>query len=167
MDPADQLGFELVLLNITQETVTRPNMRAVVGDAADMSSFVDKEFDVVISNSVIEHLPDPDRQRRMAQEISRVGRRYYVQTPNRYFPLEPHFLFPAFQFLPLRVQVYLLTHFSLGWYEKQATRAAARDVATSIRLVSGRELRRWFPGARIVRERLLGFPKSFIVIGQE
>jgi SAM-dependent methyltransferase len=166
MDPDDQLGFELVLLNIEPQTVDRPRTRAVVGDAADLSRFGDGEFDVVLSNSVIEHLPAPDLQARMAAEIRRVGRRHFLQTPNRYFPLEPHFLFPFFQFLPVTLRTMLLRRFALGWYPRQPDRRAARDIATSIRLVSHGELKRWFPGATIVRERVFLLTKSFVVLGR-
>ena len=71
-----------------------------VGDAVDMPGISDGAFDVVFSNSVIEHVETYENQRRMAAEIRRVGRRYFVQTPNRHFPLEPHFLVPGFQLLP-------------------------------------------------------------------
>ncbi|HWS70973.1 MAG TPA: class I SAM-dependent methyltransferase, partial [Thermoanaerobaculia bacterium] len=64
------------------------------------------------SNSVLEHVADMPA---MAREIRRVGRRWYVQTPNRWFPVEPHFLVPFFQFLPIATRAWLLTRFDLGW----------------------------------------------------
>jgi 2-polyprenyl-3-methyl-5-hydroxy-6-metoxy-1,4-benzoquinol methylase len=79
-----------------------------------MRQFRDHQFDVVYSNSVIEHVGDLDDMRRMAQEIQRVGKRYFLQTPNRYFPIEPHFVFPFFQFLPRPVQISLVQKFRLG-----------------------------------------------------
>ena len=111
---ASRPGTEIVLLNIVAAPSEHSNMVSVVGDAADMSAFADGEFEVVFSNSVIEHLETRERQTRMAREIQRVGRRYFVQTPNHRFPIEPHFLFPGFQFLPLRVRVELLRHVPLG-----------------------------------------------------
>ena len=61
--------------------------------------FGDGEFDVAFSNSVIEHVP-PELQAKFASEVGRVADRYFVQTPNRYFPIEPHYQLPLFQFLP-------------------------------------------------------------------
>src|SRR5690348_3896480 len=137
-------GLEITMLNLTSSW-TRPGFRSVVGDARDMHQFGDGEFDVVFSNSVIEHVGQPDAQWQMASEIKRVGKRYFVQTPNRNFLLEPHFFFPGFQFLPLAARIWLLRHFSLGWYQKIPDYAAARREVEAIRLLSRRELRRLFP----------------------
>ena len=65
-----------------------------------MPEFTTGEFDVVFSNSVIEHVGDFDDQRRMADEVRRVGRRFFVQTPNRWFPLEVHTRLPFVHWLP-------------------------------------------------------------------
>lgn len=76
--------------------------------------FRDKSFDVAFSNSVIEHLQSLEDQARLAAELTRVGRSHFIQTPNKLFPIEPHYLFPFFQFLPTRVQQWLHAHFDLG-----------------------------------------------------
>ena len=156
---------EIVLLNLTEQEVPHERIRAVVGDAADMSMFADGEFDVVLSNSVIEHLPSLELQRRMAAEVRRVGRRHWVQTPDRAFPLEPHFLFPFFQHLPVGLRVALLRRMDLGWYPREPDPEAARAEVVSVRLMTYRELRDLFPGSQIVAERAFGLRKSFIVIG--
>ena len=68
-----------------------------MGDATDLSPFKDKSFDIVHSNSVIEHLYNFENQKKMASEIMRVGQKHIVQTPNKYFFLEPHLsYFPFF-----------------------------------------------------------------------
>ena len=139
-------------------------MSAVVGDAADLSRFRDDEFEVVVSNSVIEHLPTHELQMRMASEVRRVGKRLYLQTPNRYFPLEPHFLFPFFALLPITVRAWLLQRMNLGWHQRRPERAEALADVQSIRLMTGRELAAAFTGAQITRERFIGFTKSFIVL---
>ncbi|MEM3738646.1 MAG: class I SAM-dependent methyltransferase, partial [Thermoplasmata archaeon] len=99
-------GVNLTVLNMVPPEKTNPKLNWVIGDARDMQEFKDNEFDVVFSNSVIEHVGDFNDQKRMAQEIQRVGKRYFVQTPNFYFPFEPHFMFPFFQFFPLWLKVF-------------------------------------------------------------
>ena len=156
--------IEITLLNVVEQQSAHSNLTATVGNAADLSRYADDSFDVVVSNSVIEHLSTPELQARMAREVRRVGRRLYLQTPNRYFPLEPHFLFPFFGLLPITVRAWLLQHLDLGWHRRRPDREEALADVLSIRLMTGRELRRVFPGARLVKERFLGFTKSFIVI---
>jgi ubiquinone/menaquinone biosynthesis C-methylase UbiE len=158
-----QSDVKIVLLNLTNVPLTYPNFRSVIGDARNMGEFRDKEYDVVFSNSVIEHVGDYGQQRQMAEEVRRVGRRYFLQTPNRSFPVEPHFLFPFFQFLPLRFRVFLIFHFDLGWYQRIPDKQKATETVSSIRLLTERELRELFPGAMIYREKFFGMTKSFIV----
>ena len=156
-------GAQVTLLNLAAPPVSANNFESVAGDARDLGRYETSSFDVVFSNSVIEHLgPDFADQQRMADEIKRVGKRYFVQTPNRYFPLEPHFLVPGFQFMPLELRVWLVSHFNVGWYRRIPDRAEARSEVESISLLTRRDLRRLFPRARIYRERLMGLTKSFV-----
>jgi hypothetical protein len=53
------------------------------------------------SNSVIEYVGDFPDQQRMADEVRRVGDRYRVQSMSKHFPIEPRFVFPFYQHLPL------------------------------------------------------------------
>jgi SAM-dependent methyltransferase len=66
-----------------------PTIRYVQGDACDLP-FADGEFDVVHSNAVIEHVGGPERQEAFVREAVRVGRRVFLTTPNRWFPVEVH-----------------------------------------------------------------------------
>lgn len=66
------------------------------GDATNLSQYSDKSFDIVFSNSVIEHLYTKENQISMAKEVNRVGKNYFIQTPNYWFPIEPHWVFPSF-----------------------------------------------------------------------
>jgi hypothetical protein len=156
---------EIVLLNRERATVTGPPFTSVSGDGRHMPEIADAAFDVVFSNSVLEHAGDFDDQQRMAREIRRVGRRFFVQTPNRHFIVEPHFVFPLFQFLPLTLRVHLLRRFSLGWVPRMPDPTEARAFVRSIRLLTGDELAGLFPGAAIHRERVCGLTKSFVVTG--
>ena len=131
---SDVANIEVVLLNLEPEPITLPNFSSIVGDARDLSGFADNEFDFVVSNSVIEHVGDIDDQRRMAEHVRRVGKKFFVQTPARSFPIEPHFLFPFFAVLPEKIKVFLLTRFNLGWYQKLPTAEQAREFLRWFRL---------------------------------
>jgi hypothetical protein len=156
-------GIHVTLVNLRAEQTATPGFESVTGDARDLSRYADSSFDVVFSNSVIEHLgPNFADQQRMADEIKRVGKRYFVQTPNRYFPVEPHFLVPGFQFFPVELRVWLVSHFNVGWYRKIPEREKARAEVQSVSLLSGDDVRRLFPDARIYREKLFGLTKSFV-----
>ncbi len=170
MDFAGEDGLEITILNIQPGELSamppvqgRTRFVPCVGDARAMPEFRDGEFDVVFSNSVIEHVGDIADQRRMMSEVRRVGKRYFVQTPNYFWLIEPHFLFPGFQFLPRKAQVFLLRHFELGWAGKIVDRAAAEAVAGSVRLLRESELRELCPEAEFYHEKLFGFTKSFVV----
>jgi SAM-dependent methyltransferase len=150
----------ITLLNIEPMPVAAENIVSVVGDARDLKQFRAGEFDFVFSNSVIEHVGGDQDIERMASEIRRVGNSYYIQTPNRYFPIEPHFLFPFFQFLPVALRATLVQHFKLGWSSKMPDRRAAEREVRSVNLLTRRQMTRLFPDASTVEERVLGFPKS-------
>jgi SAM-dependent methyltransferase len=125
--------------------------RLVVADARRMP-FADREFDVVWCNSLIEHVDPADRPL-VAAEIRRVAGRWWVQTPNRWFPVEPHVLLPLFQFLPR------------GLRRRLWRFGASGEPFHDIPLLDRRELQALFPESRIVRERVGPFTKSLIAVG--
>lgn len=159
----DPLGIDITICNVTpQSPCQHEGIRFVEADACDLHIFADREFDVVFSNSVIEHVGDMSRCRSMASEVQRVGKRYFVQTPNRRFPIDPHFPFPFFQFLPVAVRALLLQQLPLAWVGRIRDPGHAREVAQSVRLLDAEELRELFPGCLLYREKLFGISKSFI-----
>jgi len=165
----ERMGFvgdenvQITLLNLSEIETHYPNFKSVAGDARNMHQFGDGEFDVVFSNSVIEHVGEYQDQKQMAKEVQRIGKRYFLQTPNFYFPFEPHFLFPFFQFFPLWLKVFLLRHFNLGWHAKIPDKGQAIKTANSVRLLKKRELKELFPGAIVHEEKFWGLTISFIV----
>lgn len=121
------------------------NVTFVKGDATSMP-FADGEFDVAFCNSLIEHLR-PAQQRALVDEIGRVASGYWVQTPNRHFPIEPHQLIPGYQFLPARLRR-RLDHRLLG--------------GSYTELLTESELKLLFPDSTILQEKFLGLTKSII-----
>ncbi len=152
---------EIVLLNLYKNEASLPGFSSIIGDACDLKDIKDKSFDIVFSNSVIEHLFTKEQQQKMAVEAERVGKSYFIQTPNRYFPIEPHWSFPFFQFLPFSLQVFLTQHFTLGNIKKARTREAAIALVKEVRLLSKNEFADLFTGPQIFEEKFLGLTKSF------
>ncbi len=155
----------ITLLNLEEVPIEerwQKVFKSVAGDAADLSGYTDNSFDLAFSNSVIEHVGDYDRQERMVSEMSRVARHRYIQTPNKYFPIEPHYGFPLFQFFPLWLKMYMVQHYDMR-YKKAENEKEAYEIAGEIRLLSIGELRRLFPRTHIYCEKICGFTKSFYV----
>ena len=114
-----------------------PHVRYVQGDACALP-FADGEFDIVFSNAVIEHVGDRARQRRFVSEALRAGRRVFLTTPNRRFPIEVHTRLPFVHWFPDRLA-------------QQAYDATGRGFAKDVHLLSKRSLESLFPGrVRIV-----------------
>jgi SAM-dependent methyltransferase len=89
----------------------------VRADPADGLPFADREFDLVYCSSVIEHVP-PARRTAFAAEARRVGRGWFVQTPARSFPIEPHSLLPGAHWLaPSLRRPYWRLGATGGWEE--------------------------------------------------
>ena len=99
----------------------------------------------------------------MASEIRRVARAYWLQTPNFWFPMEPHFAVPGWQWMPRRLRTRLLMHFALGNRGRCCQPERSERLVDEIRLMTGRELRELFPGATLLPERFLGLTKSWVV----
>jgi len=154
---------DVTLLNVGPAAGGLPEgFRYLQGDARDLSRFRDREFDAVFSNSVIEHVGGEKDQQAMAREIRRVGRSYFVQTPNRWFPIEPHYLFPCFQFLPAFLRRFVARHWRWGWYDAGSNRAM-RD-ADTIRLLSVSDVAQLFPHSFVLGERFGPLNKSLIAV---
>jgi hypothetical protein len=157
----------ITLLNLTAVPVEGlPDTVSVAGDARRMPQFADREFDICFSNSVIEHVGSWADQESMAREVRRVAKAWFVQTPNRHFPLEPHFVFPGWQYFPVRLRAALHRRFDLGWMPRQPDPILARAEVERIRLLTASEMVRLFPDGRLVREMFGPFTKSLIALGR-
>lgn len=140
-----------------------PGIPWLIGDGCSLP-LGKKVCDIVYSNSVIEHLGDFSRQTMFANEIRRVGHRYYVQTPNRKFFFEPHLITPFIHFVPESLRGRLLRNFTLWGLITRPSAERCREFMEEVRLLDEREMRQLFPEAEIHRERFLGFTKSLIAV---
>jgi len=108
-----------------------PGIEYVQGDACELP-FADGAFDIVFSNAVIEHVGDVERQRLVVGEALRVGRRVFLTTPNRWFPVEVHTRLPLVHWLPAGAA-------------GKAYDLAGKSWARENRLLGSRDLRALFP----------------------
>jgi hypothetical protein len=155
---------QIILLNLFETQVRHPNITSIAGDARQLDMFPDQSIDIVFSNSVIEHLETYGNQQRMADEIRRVGKNYFVQTPNFFFPVEPHFLCPLFHWLPFPARRALIRRVSLGNITRKPSKEAAEKTLSEFRLLKKSEVKALFPDATLHREKMFGLTKSYIAI---
>ena len=98
----------------------------------------------------------------MAEEIIRVGRYHYVQTPNKYFIIEPHYLLPYFQFIPKKVRFFILTKTKFSRFKKWSKKEA-QQYLDEIILLSKKDMKELFPSSKLTKEKFMGMTKSFVV----
>jgi Methyltransferase domain len=161
---AGRKDVEILTLNLASEEQRYDNIKPLTGDATNLHEFGDGSFDIAFSNSVIEHLFTFENQRRMAAEIQRVGKAFWVQTPNFWFPMEPHFHVPGWQWMPVDLRVSIIRRRACGWRGPCPDPVGARALVEEVRLMEKSELRAIFPTAKLVPERFCGMVKSWIAI---
>ena len=167
-----ELGRDLIesekitvdLLNLVEAPSESAPFRTITGDARNMSDITDNFYDLVHSNSVIEHVGDWRDMTAMAHEVRRLAPRYFVQTPYFWFPFEPHFRFLFFHWFPEQIRYRLLMMKKLGYYNKQDAVSDAVSKIQSARLLDKSQFSTLFPDANIVSERVGFLTKSLMAI---
>lgn len=154
----------VTIVNLEALDCDAPWLTPIVGDACQADSLVDGEsFDLVLSNSLLEHVGGHNARSALARMIRSLAPRYMAQTPYRYFPIEPHWIFPAMQFLPVSARKRIAPRWPLGHTKGWDVPHALNEVM-SVELIGATEMRTYFPDGRFYWERVLGIPKSMIVI---
>jgi len=154
LDIARKKGYDIVLL-----------------DGAKKLPFENNQFDIVFCNSVIEHVTTPKDeiwnltsgiefkkrsfiiQKHFANEIMRISKSYFVQTPNKKFFLEHHTWLPFIQFIPRKTLVKVLRFTNKFWIKK---------TAPDWNLLTGVEIQEMFSDAKILKEKFIFMNKSLI-----
>lgn len=143
-------------------------LRPVTGDACDAASVLadagePSQFDMVFSNSLIEHVGGHAKRLELASQIHSLAALHWVQTPYRFFPVEPHWLFPGMQFLPLTARITVAAKWPLA-HTRPSSRAVAETDVLWTELLSSTEMRSYFPRSDIVPERFGGLIKSLTAV---
>lgn len=158
----------ITVVNLPEEIQPKEDelFKFVLGDATgDLWSVLDKTaFDLIHSNSVIEHVGDWSKMTRFARNIAEFQGGYFVQTPNFWFPVEPHCMTLFFHWLPKPTRVALVCWRSLGHWRRAKTVSEAVYMVETVRLLSRSMFFALFPDADIVPEKFLFLNKSFVAI---
>lgn len=141
-----------------------PNVRCVKGNACDLSDYQDQQFDIVFSNSCIEHVGGWRAMSDFAAEVRRVGKSYFIQTPNFWFPIEAHARMPFIHWLPDQItyRLHLLT--KTGFYPKADSVNSAMQIVEDARLLDFNQMQCLFSDAEIRREKFMGFTKALVAV---
>jgi SAM-dependent methyltransferase len=143
------------------EILKSPHLRhhtfhVIEGDACNVEQFGDHCFDLVFSNSVIEHVGPPPKQAEFAHEVLRLGKSYWVQTPSKWFPIEVHSGVLFYWFYPEWLRAALMK----SWRKRLPAWWA--DYMDTTRVLSRRRMAELFPNGRTRVDYFFGFPKSYV-----
>lgn len=136
---------------------------ARAGDACQPpADLLSQDFDLVFSNSLLEHVGGHARRKQLAEVISVAAPHHWVQTPYRYFPMEPHWLVPGMQFLPITAQAAISRRMPFGPANRTMTAERIVDECSYVELIGLTQMRGYFPSSDIWCERAAGLVKSIV-----
>jgi hypothetical protein len=144
------------------------NFRKVNADVASLRPDDYRQYDLVFSNSMLEHLTSRDLQRSVAQAILTSGRPFFIQVPNKHSLIDPHFahpLAPFFAAWPRSLQARALSLSALGSGSKASSVEHAERRLAYYNPISKRDLVELFSAGSptLAIERTLGVPISIVV----
>ena len=105
----------ITLVNLEAEPQRYENILSTAGDATNLSEHADDSFDIAFSNSVIEHLFTLDSAAADGGRDPARGARVLGADAELLVPVEPHFLVPAWHWLPEDARVAILRRRGVGW----------------------------------------------------
>ncbi len=151
----------LVVTGIEDASFLEDEYRGVrfIRTGRDGLPFVDGAFDVVFCSAVIEHVGDRMAQERFVRELLRVGRKFFLTTPNRMYPVEFHTFLPFLHWLPRPVHQAFLRAMGLKFWAR----------TENLNLLCEKDLVRLFPRdcqLSIYKPRLLGMPSNLVAHGK-
>lgn len=152
--------LDLTILNLpgspTHAAPSAHKYHFVEGDATSMPQYADGSFDIVFSNSVIEHVGGPKKEQDFATEARRLAPAYFIQTPSKYFPYEPHTGMPFWWYYP----PFLRNRVLKNWDKNLPDFS---EMVKGTTFISRRAFESYFPDGTLELERLMGFPKSYVI----
>jgi len=162
-----QLAKKIDILNV-HKTNWSPSdhpchkIELILGDGCALD-LEDNCYDILFSNSVIEHVGDWEKQKKFAKEARRVGKKIWIQTPAWECPIEPHFLAPMVHWLPVFIRRRVLRWFTVWGLMSKPTQCEIDQMIATTQLLTKKQFKSLFPDCTVLVERLFFiFPKSYV-----
>ena len=127
----------------------------VRGDATNAPEIPDNSYDLVFSNSCIEHVGPREKQKAFADTVRRLAPAYWVQTPSKLFPIEAHTGLPFWWYYPESVRNRII-----GGWKKSVPEYG--EFVDGTRVLPRKDIEAFFPDSKIDVEKVAGFTKSYI-----
>jgi Methyltransferase domain len=149
----------VTLLNLPEVINSWPKesyagFRIIQDDACSVTMLADNSFDLVFSNSVIEHLPI-NKRLDFAKTVKRLAPNWWIQTPSIKFPIEAHCNLPYWWVYP----DWLKNWFIASWQKKNNVFLANQMQTTTA--LSKEHFIELFGECNLFTETFLGFDKSY------
>ena len=167
-DEFQNINFIITLINLekivsSEESKFRQllnysnvKLNSEIGNGCDMSHKSDNFYHLSHSNSVIEHVGNWREIKKFASETKRVGKYHFIQTPNYWFPIEPHYFLPFVHYFPRPIHTKLLMLFKKKNFDEATSKFEDN------RMLSKSEFRFAYPDSTFITERFYGLGKSYI-----
>jgi hypothetical protein len=159
-------AFQPILLNLVKQKIPESasdRIKSVAGSGLELK-YPDQHFDLLFSNSVIEHVGTWENQQAFASEARRVGKQLWIQTPAQEFFLEPHYMTPFIHWFPIFIRRKLIKNFTLWGLTNRPTDNQVEHSIDELRLLKREEMVALFPDCLILEEKFIGLSKSYIAI---
>ena len=135
-----------------------PGVQYIPVKAGEPLPFIDGHFDIAFSNAVVEHTGSRSQQEYFINEVVRVSKRFFIITPNRWFPIETHTFVPFLHWLPVSIYRRIFRMIGLGLWAKES----------NLNLLDKKTFLELFPShtqVKIHNIRFLGFVSNLIAVG--
>jgi ubiquinone/menaquinone biosynthesis C-methylase UbiE len=108
-----------------------PNIKKIIVGDGRKNNLPDNSFDIVHSNATIEHVGSYQNQLNFIKECIRISKKnIFIQTPNRFYPIDFHTILPFIHWLPKSIHRKILQIIGLEFYslEKNLNLLSEKDL---------------------------------------
>ena len=137
-----------------------PNIKRFITIDGKSTKLPNNSFDIVHSNATIEHVGSRANQVLFIKECLRISKKkVFIQTPNRFYPLDFHTTLPLIHWLPKNIHRKILKIIGLNFYasEKNLNLLSENDIISMCKELDIKNF-------KIVKYNLLFLPSNLIFI---
>ena len=137
-----------------------PNVKDFIIGDGKKTKFLDNSFDIVHSNATIEHVGSYINQLKFIEESVRISKKFvFIQTPNRYYPIDFHTTIPLIHWMPKKIHRKILKLIGLEFYslEDNLNLMSKNDIIKICKMLKIKKF-------KIIKQRLIFFTSNFILL---